>query len=108
MSLLEVGEKQLLEWIANGDEKVLTQASGVWPKLAKKVILELAGKIDLTGISPSTSSAPVVGDDEQILSTLVSMGYDRKAVVQVLGTIPDGMKSIEDKTRYCIKQLAHA
>lgn len=94
LSILSVVVPEKLGFaIASGDKAVLTQADGVGPKLATRILTELkdkAGKIDLapkpaSGAaitnSSSESSEELAQDegaiDHDVVSALVNLGYGR-------------------------------
>ena len=66
--------------IRNNDERTLTKAGGVGPKLAKKIILELSDKLDkeFAYISTDAPAAPrEAGPFEDALQAIVSLGFPR-------------------------------
>lgn len=90
-----------MQAIATGDAKTLSQASGVGPKLASKIIVELRGSLDaetLQNISlthnKSISRTNFSDEDVSIIQSLVSMGYDRKIVENVMPSIPIHLTSV--------------
>ena len=108
LSLLELGESTFLSAVWSWDEKILTQASGVGPKLAKKIILELSGKLDMSASDVPESQTKIVVDNADIIDALTAMGYERRAIEKVLMTVPEQMTTVEERTRYCVLQLAHS
>lgn len=104
LSLLSLGEKNIIQAISEADEKEITRAQWVGPKLAKKIILELSGKLTLDKMSEATAS--VVSADDEILVALQAMGYDKKHILKTLSSLPSDIVSVEEKTLYCIKQMA--
>lgn len=103
-----------MQAIASGESKRLTQAVGVGPKLASKIIVELRGSLDtetLQSISApqrkKTPESPYSPEDQSIIQSLVSMGYDRKNVEASLSEIPPHLSGIGDRTIWCIRNLHH-
>jgi Holliday junction DNA helicase RuvA len=94
LALLDLGAANLAAAIRQGDERSLTQASGVGPKLAKKIILELSDKIarefaDLSSL-PAHKAAGGSGLPRQIedaLSAVVALGFPRQRAEQALESV---------------------
>jgi len=108
ISLLGLGETNLVTAISSADEWQLTSAVGVGPKLAKKIILELSGKLQLNDSDDDGPSVKPTADNQEITDTLASMWYEKRKVEQILSKIPADITTIEEKTLYCIRQLSHS
>lgn len=115
LSLLELGQKEVMQAIASGESKRLTQASGIGPKLASKIIVELRGSLDTETLQNITNTQKknqktgrVFSDlDQSIITSLVWMGYDRKTVEELIDQIPENLTGIGDRTVWCIRNLHH-
>lgn len=115
LSLLELGQKEVMQAIASGESKRLTQANGIGPKLASKIIVELRGSLDTETLQNITNtqkknqkSGKVFSDlDQSIITSLVWMGYDRKTVEWLIDQIPENLTGIGDRTVWCIRNLHH-
>jgi len=72
---------KLAMYIAAGDYKALTKTSGIGPKIAQRVVLELKDKFTSLGTSSDISSihetAEKNGNIGEAISALVSLGYSR-------------------------------
>ena len=93
--------------LLSGDDTVLSQASGIGPKLAKKIIVELKGKIPESH-EETTTHPSSVHSNQSIIDGLIALGYEKKDIQHVLAQLPEELQTIEEKTRYCIEQLAAA
>lgn len=113
LSLLDLGQQEVMQAIASGESKRLTQASGIGPKLASKIIVELRGSLDTETLQnitmqnkKPTKSGKIFSDaDNSIITSLVAMGYDRKAVEDVIALIPENLTGVGDRTVWCIRNL---
>lgn len=118
MSILGVCPPDKLAFaIAAGDKPAITQADGVGPKLATRILTELkdkAGKIDLAakphGVSvPATASEAVGGVDQDAVSALINLGYQRSdayaAVMNVKQKANDDI-ALPEMIRLSLQELA--
>jgi Holliday junction DNA helicase RuvA len=113
IALLELWQNEVMQAIASGESKRLTQASGIGPKLASKIIVELRGSLDtetlqnITDVQKkSQKNNKVYSDmDQSIITSLIGMGYERKSVEAIIEQIPDNLTGIGDRTVWCIRNL---
>lgn len=79
--LSEFTPEFITSYIASGDYKALTAASGVGPKLAQRIVLELKDKVGSLGVTPvsSTGNTPVAAASSDNIknaaTALVSLGF---------------------------------
>ena len=112
LALLSVASPQkLASAIITGDEKLLTKASGVGPKAAKRVILELKDKIDneALGLSAEIDDAPareavIIGSKAEAMSALTVLGYNAQEAQTVLAKLDESL-STEELIKKALVQL---
>lgn len=113
LALLSVASPQkLAAAIVTGDEKLITKASGVGPKAAKRIILELRDKIDNLALGidndgPITNIEveDVIADSRaEALSALVVLGYSAHDAKNVLLKL-DATLSTEELIKKALVQL---
>ena len=87
----------LISLVIDGDFKELTRATGVGPKLAQKIILELKDKLMKTELPKASTSLPKSPAMDDTLSILLSLGYEEKeiegAIAKIMPTIENNNKS---------------
>lgn len=113
IALLELWQNEVMQAIASGESKRLTQASGIGPKLASKIIVELRGSLDtetlqnITDVQKkSQKNNKVYSDiDQSIITSLIGMGYERKSVESIIEQIPSTLTGVGDRTVWCIRNL---
>ncbi len=74
LSVLDPAE--LARAIGNGDKVMVARANGVGPKLAQRIVNELAGKVGSPALAASAGSAPPSGGaGADALSALANLGF---------------------------------
>lgn len=102
--------------IAAQDKAILTQADGVGPKLATRILTELKDKAANIELGPSakpvsykeiSNAEEAVGLDQDAVSALVNLGYARgdaySAVMRARGKAND---NLQDLIRLALKELS--
>ncbi len=109
--LSRLSPEALAASVAVGDVKAITQAQGVGPKLAQRVVLELKNKlkIDLeeaVGIlrEEDVTATTASGNIAEATAALVSLGYTRGEAQNVLKGA-DATVSTEDLIKIGLKKL---
>jgi Holliday junction DNA helicase RuvA len=92
IALLDLGVPALATAIRSGDERTLTKVTGVGPKLAKKIILELGEKIDKEFSTVAAgSAAPALGKlpqpMEDALQAVIALGFPRQHAEAALAEV---------------------
>lgn len=105
LSLLSsLGPGSLIAAVAAGDVGTLSGVTGVGKKGAGRLVVELKGKFSALEV-PSTSGA-ANGQDGDVVSALMALGYSAAEVRQAVGKI-SGLNelSLEEKLRRALIQL---
>lgn len=103
-------EKVLL-FIASGDAKSLTAASGVGIKLAQRMVLELKDKVGAVATGDVSETVSAIGNatantpSREAIEALVSLGYTQSEASLAVGKL-DGSLSTDDLIRGALKLLA--
>lgn len=95
--------------ISSGDSKSLTQAGGVGPKLAQRIVLELKDKVSGGAGGESLSdlavSAQGGGAVSEAINALTSLGYTHNEATNALAGVSADL-SVEDLIKAALKNLA--
>lgn len=111
LSLLgQVGEEAVASAILVQDPKVLTRATGVGPKLAERIVLELKDKIQeeamMRKIEASIAPARTrLAPADELVEALMALGYTRKEADTAAGSARDAADSIPDQLKIALRSL---
>ena len=93
--------------IASGDHKAFTTISGIGPKLAQRIVLELKDKVGpMTGAEGAAAGA--VAEQQQkddALEALMALGFSRPEASKALLELPEGMP-LERRIASALKSLS--
>jgi len=98
-----LGHEGLLQAIQNSDIKALTQVKGLGQKTAKKIILEL--KSSQVMLAELETNSPQ--NDQTITTfteTLANLGFNRRAIVEVISRLKAEQRWDEQNLNEMIKQ----
>ena len=101
---------KILLYIASGDAKSLTAASGVGLKLAQRMILELKDKVNSVqsvdlGEVAAVGNASVNSSAKEAIEALVSLGYSQSEASLAVGKLDASMPT-DELIRQALKTLA--
>ena len=99
--------------ISAGDHKAFKAASGVGPKLAQRIVLELKDKvakgfvdgISLEDVAGASSSAPAAAGTGQAIAALVSLGYSQSEAAMAVSKI-DATLPVEEIIKLALRSMA--
>ena len=109
--LSEFTADQIMLYIASGDAKSLTAASGVGIKLAQRIILELKDKVGSVSVCSSSLDIKAVGNatantsTKEAIEALVSLGYSQSEASLAVGRL-DPILDTNDLIKQALKTLA--
>ena len=95
--------------VSAGDHKAFTAASGVGPKLAQRITLELKDKVGKglavgQGFGPAETGAPTAGV-AQAVAALVSLGYTQSEAAGAVSRIDDTLP-VEEIIKIALRQMS--
>jgi len=108
--LSEFSADRLVLYIASGDAKALTSASGVGIKLAQRIVLELKDKMGDLGVSSSVdvsavSNAVASSSSVEAIEALVTLGYSKSEAAAAVGKL-DATLPADELIKQALKGLA--
>jgi len=114
LAILSVMEPQRVALaISAGDHKAFKAASGVGPKLAQRIVLELKDKvakgfvdgISLEDVAGAASDAPSSQSSAQAIAALVSLGYSQSEAALAISKI-DATLPVEEIIKLALRGMA--
>ena len=114
LAILSVMEPQRVALaISAGDHKAFKAASGVGPKLAQRIVLELKDKvakgfvdgISLEDVAGATSGEPATQSASQAIAALVSLGYSQSEAALAISKI-DATLPVEEIIKLALRGMA--
>lgn len=96
---------ELAQAVAAEDVKRLSSAPGIGKKTAERMVLELRGKLVAADVPALTLPETVAGDSsEDIVSTLLALGYNEREARSAAKGIPPGTE-VGEGVRLALKNL---
>ena len=99
--------------ISAGDHKAFKAASGVGPKLAQRIVLELKDKvakgfvdgISLEDVAGASAQTPAAQSSSQAIAALVSLGYSQSEAALAVSKI-DATLPVEEIIKLTLRSMA--
>ncbi|MBU1151573.1 Holliday junction branch migration protein RuvA [Patescibacteria group bacterium] len=102
LEIISQDQDKLTQAILEGDDKYISKTPGIGAKTAKRIILELKGKLDLTA-----SDRPFRSLDkqtcEEVKEALQKFGYRAAKINDFLSELPEEITKTEDIIQYFLK-----
>lgn len=112
LAILSVMEPQRVALaISAGDHKAFKAASGVGPKLAQRIVLELKDKVeqqDLSAASAAGAAAPAarVGDAQgEAQAALQALGYTAAEAARAINLVRDQADTVDQLIMLALRQI---
>ena len=91
--------------IRSNDVARLTRIPGIGKKTAERMVLELRDKLPASG-APTTATAVLNAVEEDVLSALVNLGYQRAAAEKALAAVAKDGQSFDQMFRSVLSRLS--
>ncbi|MFI5387467.1 MAG: Holliday junction branch migration protein RuvA [Fimbriimonadales bacterium] len=110
LSLLgQVGEVAVASAILVQDAKILTRATGVGPKLAERIVLELKDKIQeeavMRKIEAAIPSARVRPPSDELVDALIALGYARREAETAAAGAREEAGEVQEQLKVALRAL---
>ena len=88
--------------IGQGNLEALMALPGIGKKTAQRLVLELKGKVDVSGLGEIGELSPI---DEDVMNALINLGYSAAEATRAARSIPSNVKTVEDRVRIALQYL---
>ncbi|RQK65722.1 Holliday junction branch migration protein RuvA [Neisseria meningitidis] len=96
---------ELAQAVAEEDVKRLSSAPGIGKKTAERMVLELRGKLVAHTVTDGLfAAAPAADETEDIVSTLLALGYSEREAKAAVKGVPEGT-DVGEGARLALKNL---
>lgn len=100
----QLGEETVTSAILGQDARMLARATGVGPRLAERVILELKEKVTEESLyKRAAGTKPIPKADDEVVDALLALGY-RRQEAELAARDTDG--ATEERIRLALRKLA--
>ena len=102
LGVLSAGKLETIQKaIASGDPSLLPRVSGIGPKIASRIVLELKDKMeDFAG-----DDGGALRESGDVIDALIGLGYSRYQAQQALQAMPASVGGVENKVKEALKIL---
>lgn len=98
MNIIALGSiEELVKNIEKGNIDYISQVSGVGKKTAQKIVIELKGKLDLTGSEE---------EDQEVITALKNLGYTKSQAREAVRKVSKDVTDTGDKVREALRYLS--
>ena len=105
MSVLSVAPiDQLAAAINAGKIDLLTKASGIGKKTAERLVLDLKGKLEMSGGVAEAQTLQLMESDTELEETLVGFGYTKQQAKSAVGKIDLSIIGFKERLREALKK----
>ena len=102
LNILDIASlEDLLLAIRQGQAKLLTKASGIGPRIAERIVVELKDKIDFA--LPQTPQAPKASKQIEAIEALEGLGFTTTEAREALRQVPADVKSTAEIVKLALR-----
>lgn len=109
--LSSLASNELRTTIAQKDTARLSRVPGIGKKMAERLVLELTGKLDITGSMPVSSEAGASPQttNTDLIDVLISLGYNPSEANAAVASLPaDAPDELEERLRLALRYFGSA
>ncbi len=97
--------EDIIQAILSEDPALLRTVSGIGPKTAERIVVELKSKIGKLGKEMNLKDSSVAPRDIETIEALIGLGYSRKEVMEVIRQVPTEITDTSERIKGALKLL---
>jgi len=97
--------EDIIQAILSEDPALLRTVSGIGPKTAERVVVELKSKIGKLGKEMNLQNTSAAPRDIEVIEALLGLGYSRKEIMEVIKQVPADITDVSDRIKSVLKLL---
>lgn len=97
--------EDIIQAILSEDPGLLRTVSGIGPKTAERIVVELKSKIGKLGKEMNLKDSSVAPKDMETIEALIGLGYSRKEVMEVIRQVPADITDTSERIKGTLKLL---
>lgn len=107
LEMCSIPKQIILQAVAEEDATVLQQIKGIGKKTAEKLLVDLKSLKERRPeqLEGDVATATVGNADQDAVSALISLGYDRPTAVKAVKNVPANIKRTEDRVSAALRSL---
>ena len=100
---------QIAEAVAAEDDAPFRRVSGIGPKTAKLIVVQLAGKLHVAvGVAAPAAGAPAGAVAAQVVAALVALGWNERVSTEAVAAVTDAATPAHRESVPALLKLALA
>ena len=97
--------EDIIQAILSDDPALLRTVSGIGPKTAERIVVELKSKIGKLGKEMNIQDIAAAPRDIEVIEALLGLGYSRKEVLDVIKQVPSTITDTSERIKGALKLL---
>jgi len=97
--------EDIIQAILSEDPALLRTVSGIGPKTAERIVVELKSKIGRLGKEMNLKDISAAPRDIEVIEALLGLGYSRKEVLEIIKQVPANVTDTSERIKGALKLL---
>lgn len=97
--------EDIIQAILSEDPGLLRTVSGIGPKTAERIVVELKSKIGKLGKEMNLSDIQAAPRDIEVIEALIGLGYSRREVMDIIRQVPREITDTSERIKGALKLL---
>jgi len=98
--------EDIIQAILSEDPGLLRTVSGIGPKTAERIVVELKSKIGKLGKEMNLQDSSIAPRDIETIEALIGLGYSRKEIMDIIKQVPAEITDTSERIKGALKLLA--